>query len=96
MGLYIICVLPLIVLDGHILGFCGTLTIVAVATVMIMLGAKKEKPGKQEEEDAPQSELSKSLIGLIWALGLGVYFLVSFTTGAWHMTWVIFPILFRL
>lgn len=95
-GLYILCPLPLIVL-GDLgmanLGLCGTLAIVAVATVLIMLGAKKEKPGMKDEEDEPQSELSKSLIGLIWALGLGVYFLVSFTTGAWHITWVIFPIL---
>ena len=97
-GLYIICILPLIVLDGHILGFCGTLAIVAVATVMIMLGAKKEKHSQQEidedeDDDAHPSELSKSLTSLIWALGLGIYFLISFTTGDWHITWVIFPIL---
>ena len=95
-GLYILCPLPLLLLSDlgmDILGLCGTLGIVAVATVMIMLGAKKEKPAKQEKDEEPQSELSKSLIGLIWALGLGVYFLVSFTTGAWHMTWVFFPIL---
>ena len=95
-GLYIISILPLIILcelGMEILGLCGTLAIVAVATVMIMLGAKKEKPAEQEEEEEPQSELSKSLVGLIWALGLGVYFLISFTTNDWHITWVIFPIL---
>lgn len=95
-GLYILCPLPLIVLSDlgmDIPGLCGTLGIVAVATVLIILGAKKEKPDEQEEEEEPQSELSKSLVGLIWALGLGVYFLVSFTTNYWHITWVIFPIL---
>lgn len=92
-GLYIICILPLMILDGHILGFCGTLAIVAVATVMIMLGAKKESPEKKVEEELPQSELSKSLSGLIWAIGLGIYFLLSFSTNDWHITWVIFPIL---
>lgn len=95
-GLYILCPLPLILLSDlgmDILGLCGTLGIVAVATVMIMLGAKKEKPAEQEKDEEPQSELSKSLIGLIWALGLGVYFLISFTTNYWHITWVIFPIL---
>lgn len=92
-GLYIICILPLVILDGHILGFCGTLSIVAVATVLIMLGARKEPPEKQEKNEKPQSELSKSLGGLIWAIGLGIYFLVSFTTNHWHITWVIFPIL---
>lgn len=100
-GLYILCPLPLFVLGDlgmDSFGLCGTLAIVAVATVMIMLGAKKEKSGKQEieedeDDDAPQSELRKSLTSLIWALGLGVYFLISFTTGDWHITWIIFPIL---
>ncbi len=95
-GLYILSPLPLIVLGdmgNDNMGLCGTLVIVAAATVMIMLGAKKETPKKEKNAEAPQSELSKSLSGLIWAIGLGIYFLLSFTTGNWHITWVIFPIL---
>ena len=96
-GLYIICMLPLIILDGDILGFCGTLAIVAVATVMIMLGAKEEVPKKEpKNREIPQSELSKSLSGLIWAIGLAIYFLLSFSTGDWHITWTIFPVLVAL
>lgn len=96
-GLYILCPLPLIVLGdlgmGN-LGLCGTLLIVAVATILIMLGAKKDtQEEKNKEQNPPESELKKSITGLIWALGLAVYFLLSFTTRAWHMTWVIFPIL---
>lgn len=30
--------------------------------------------------------------GAIWALTVLVYILVSFATGAWHITWVIFLI----
>ena len=56
-GLYIICILPLIILDGHILGFCGTLSIVAVATVLIMLGAKKENKEPQKENDNPNKKI---------------------------------------
>lgn len=50
-GLYILCPLPLIVLDSmgmEIYGLCGTMGIVAVATVLIILGGKKgalRKPG---------------------------------------------------
>lgn len=29
---------------------------------------------------------------MIWAIGLALYFLVSFATFAWHITWLIFPI----
>lgn len=98
-GLYILCLLPLIVLSEmgmSTFGFCGTLSIVAVATVLMILGAKKETPQdtRQEYEPAsPGSELRKSIGSFIWAIGLAVYFILSFTTFAWHITWVIFPII---
>ena len=97
-GLYILSMIPLIVLSGlgmDTIGLCGTLAMVAVATVLILLGAKKDFPEKRKKEDTP-SELSKSLSGVIWAAGLGVYFLLSFSTGAWHITWAIFPVLVAL
>lgn len=95
-GLYILCPIPLFVLSGMwnmgIPGLCGTLTLVAVATVLIILGAKKETENADVELGTPQSALAKSINGLIWAIGLAIYFIVSFLTGAWYITWVIFPI----
>ena len=95
-GLYILCPIPLFVLSGiwnmGIPGLCGTLTLVAVATVLIILGAKKEDEEAEVTSNSPQSALAKSVTGLIWAIGLAAYFLVSFLTGSWHITWVIFPI----
>ena len=95
-GLYILCPIPLFVLSGMlnmgIPGLCGTLTFAAVATVLIILGAKKETENADVEPGTPQSALAKSINGLIWAIGLAIYFLVSFLTGAWYITWVIFPI----
>ncbi len=97
-ALYILCPIPLLVLGTlendmlEIVGLCGLLAIVAVATVLMMLGAKKEQ--KQDEEvEGPKSPLTKSISGLLWTLGLAGYFLVSFATDDWHITWVIFPIL---
>lgn len=99
-GLYILCPLPLIVLcelGTETLGLCGTLAIVAVATVMILLAGKKERPEKDDKEsDDNESELNKSISAVLWAVGLGVYFLLSFTTRAWHITWTIFPVLVAL
>lgn len=92
-GLYIICIMPLIISDGHILGFCGTLVIVAVATVLIMLGAKKEE-NKQERDS--RSPLQKGVSALVWAIGLAVYVCWSFTCFEWHITWIVFPILAAL
>ena len=95
-GLYILCPIPLFVLSGMlnmgIPGLCGTLTLVAVATVLIILGAKKETENADVEPGTPQSALVKIINGLIWAIGLAIYFIVSFLTGAWYITWVIFPI----
>ena len=95
-GLYILCPLPLIVL-GEIgmdtFGLCGLLCFVAVATVLMILGAKKQDSPEKEDSDEPKSEMGKSVSSLIWAIGLAVYLILSFLTGAWHITWVIFPIL---
>ena len=98
-GLYIICPMPLFILSDlgmSTIGLCGTLAIVAVATVLIILGGKKSgKPEENEEEytSNPQKELRKSILDLIWAVGLVGYFILSFMTSAWHITWLLFPII---
>lgn len=95
-GLYILCPLPLIVLSElgmDTFGLCGLLCFVAVATVLMILGAKKQDSPEKEDSDEPKSEMGKSVSSLIWAIGLAVYLVLSFLTGAWHITWVIFPIL---
>ena len=95
-GLYILCPLPLIVLcemGMEIFGLCGLLCFVAVATMLMILGAKKQDSPEKEDSDEPKSEMGKSVSSLIWAIGLAVYLILSFLTGAWHITWVIFPIL---
>ena len=99
-GLYILCPIPLFVVGGMLnmdtIGLCGTLTFVAIATALMILGAKKEaaepKTGAAEKV-SPETELQKSVSSLIWAIGLAIYFIVSFLTGAWYITWVIFPII---
>ena len=95
-GLYILCPLPLIVLSElgmDTFGLCGLLCFVAVATVLMILGAKKQDSPEKEDADEPKSEMGKSVSSLIWAIGLAVYLILSFLTGAWHITWVIFPLL---
>ena len=71
---------------------------------MLILLGKKNGPGEdtqehtasaqaQETSESPRQELRKSIKSLIWAIGLAAYFIVSFSTGAWYVTWVIFPII---
>ena len=99
-GLYILSPLPWIVLGDmdmgmDALGLCGTLAIVAVATVLIMLGAKKENKESQKENDT-RTPLQKGVSALVWAIGLAVYICWSFTCFEWHITWIVFPILAAL
>ena len=93
--LYIISIIPLIVLSEmgmDIFGFCGTLAIVAVATVLIMLGSRKEPKQPKSQETTPERQQQKSISSAVWAVGVALYFFVSFVSGRWEVTWIIFPI----
>lgn len=97
-GLYILCPVPLIVLSNFgldILGVCGLLALVALATVLIILGAAKDEDEEDDEKEdflTPNQQLKKSIDSLIGAITLVLYFVISFMTGAWSITWVIFLI----
>lgn len=95
--LYIISMIPLIVLSEfglEIIGLCLTLLIVGIATALIMLapGSKKEPAQAPQQQMTPKQQMKKAINGTISTVGLVVYFVVSFATGAWMITWLIFPI----
>lgn len=98
-ALYILCAVPLILfsslLSWDIIGLCLTLAMVAYATYLMIITGKKDDD--EEEEDnhtpSPRKKLKKSIGSLVWAIGLAVYFILSFATGAWYITWILFPII---
>jgi len=99
-AMYILCAAPLIVLSelgADTLGLCLTLALVACATYLMIITGKKDEDDETEmngkEVLTPRQELKKSIGNLIWAIGLAVYFIMSFATGAWYITWIIFPII---
>lgn len=96
-GIYIIAIIPLLLLDSmdrDILGLCLTLLLVAAATILLIMNSvpDKEDSEKTSEVLAPQQELKKSIKTMINTIGLIAYFVISFATGMWHITWLIFPI----
>jgi len=102
--LYIICPIPIIFLDRwgwDEIGVCITLVIVAIATALLILFRKKEDQKAPVFEDAParksnqarKASLKKSVGSLISTVGLVLYFIISFASGAWFITWLIFPII---
>jgi len=95
-GIYIISAIPLITLDsvGHdIWGLSLTLILVAIATILMVMNGSRREEEQEPRKAAEESSLAKSISSLIWTIGLVAYFLISFTTQAWYITWLIFPII---
>ena len=97
-GLYIICIIPLIILSElglNILGLCATLSIVAVATVAIIQNQEpddEETASRSQTADSPKKKLNDSIRSLVGIITLVVYLGISFLTGAWYITWLLFPL----
>lgn len=97
-AMYILCPVPLFILSEsglETMGLCFTLVLVAAATALMIISKKKssDEPRHEEYKLTPLQEFKKSVGNLVWAIGLAVYFIISFMTGAWYATWVIFPII---
>jgi hypothetical protein len=105
--LYIISVIPMIALSGvgnALLGLALMLLMVAAATgLIIYIAMTKPKYHKTEDtmvEDFKEwkstkdnrNEVYKSIKSAVWMLTVVSYIIVSFGTGAWHISWVIFLI----
>lgn len=104
-AMYILCPVPLFILTNlgvSTLGLCLTIGLVAAATYVMVSYGKSDRDETDKgtsgypnpnEKQSPQANLKKSAGSFVWAIGLAVYFLLSFMTGAWFITWVIFPII---
>ena len=92
-AMYICSAVPLFILGdlGYgSLGLCMTILLVGAATYLMLL---TRKPGEQApREKKPQDPRKKAISTLINTITVILYFIISFTTQAWAITWLIFPI----
>ena len=96
-GLYIFSLVAIILcaalFDQPIIGVSIFFTIIAVATGLIIYSSivygKSEKE-KVKESKEPKNVVLKGITEIISIAGVIAYLLVSFLTGAWHITWIIF------
>lgn len=102
--LYILCIVPIILTNGNSLGVCLMLIMIAFATGLIIFRSKTRgsymrqddtmmesfKEWKSEENE--RRSVQHAINSTIFSLCLALYFIISFATGAWHITWVIFLI----
>lgn len=101
--LYIFSVIPVIVMqdeNGVILMF----VIVGLATgLIIYYGMTKPKYQKIDDtlveefkewksKSTEQNSMFKAISSVIWLITVAIYMLISFATGAWHITWILFLI----
>ena len=88
---FILCPVPLLlcVVEGQVMiGITMMLVIIAVGTMLMVVSGKE-----QAQPPRRHGSLFVSIaMSLLWPLATIVYFLISFSTGAWHLTWLVFPI----
>ena len=102
-ALYILSPVPVILLQEE-LGLMFLFLFAAVATgLLIYNGVTRERYVKaddtmvEEFKEWKQNGKQKNkavdaIIGSFWLIAVCVYLVVSFMTGAWHITWIIFLI----
>lgn len=89
--------------NGAIIGLGFMFLMIAVATGMIIYNANTKYNSPKNQGIAKkfkhshgvvssQKRIKNQISGIIWTCVLVVYFLVSFLTGAWYITWLIFLI----
>ena len=88
--LYILSVTPFVVLKNEKLSIVLFFVMIAVATMLIVFGAiAKPKFEDEKKSDTPESNLYKRICSIMSGVVLVIYLLLSFLTGAWYITWVL-------
>ncbi len=98
-AMYILCPVPLFILSdigNGGLGLCMMFLLIAAATALLIIYGK-DKPQVSSYRSQcrvyePRSELMHSIQKLIRILAWIVFLALSFTTQAWLVTWLVFPI----
>lgn len=104
--LYILCVIPPIIAAelgwNDATGPCGMFLLIGIATAIIVFNNMSKptvpkmdgtimeefKEWKASQDDRKKAR--KSINSALWSVILVLYFLISFSTGAWYITWVLF------
>lgn len=104
--MYILSVVPVIVLGDllPVVGVVAMFVMIAAATGLLVYN-HATKPKRQNDrgtvvsdfkqwqtQTSSRKQLLQAVRAAYWPLVLALYFLLSFTTGKWYITWVIFLI----
>lgn len=102
--LYILSVIPVIILDGSTFSVVVMFLMIAAATGMLVYNhlsrphytraddtvVEEFKEWKSDTDD--KRHLAHSINAALWPLIVVLYFIISFASGAWAVSWVVFPL----
>ena len=95
-SMYIISLVSIIicaeVFNSPIIGVSLFFTIIAIATGLLIYNGIYYKKESKDEPTTKQKTIISQVQGIVGIIGVIIYLLVSFSTYAWHITWIIFII----
>lgn len=94
-AMYILCAVPLFILTefGYdTLGLCLTLALVATATYLMIITKGKDEDEPIQDSKKNEYSVKAEVERIIRLIALVTFLVISFLTGAWYITWLIFPI----
>ncbi|MEI7884133.1 MAG: permease prefix domain 1-containing protein [Clostridia bacterium] len=101
--LYILCVIPVIILESST-GIVLMFVFVAIATGLIIYNNMTrlkytklddtvvEEFREWKATNSNKHQAYKAISSALWSITVVIYIIISFSTMAWHITWVIFLI----
>ena len=94
--MYIFAVIAIILFSAQfdlpIIGLSVFMTLCALATGLIVYNGVYYSRESREEKKTKKNTICKQVTGIVDAIGVTIYLIVSFATSAWHITWIIFLI----
>ena len=94
--LYILSIVFIIlfaaVFEQPVIGVCVFFVFVAMATGLIIYNSIFYSKKTKDSNETKQNTLVKQVINIVDIIGVIIYLFVSFTTMAWHLTWLIWVI----
>ena len=95
-SMYIISLVSIIlcaeIFNSPIIGVSLFFTIIAIATGLLIYNGIYYKKESKDEPTTKQKTIISQVQGIVGIIGVIIYLLVSFSTYAWHITWIIFII----
>lgn len=93
-SLYILSVIPFFVLDNNKIRMTAFFAIIAAATMLIVFAAlsKPKKTAGITTLPTKENKLYKMFTSILSGIVLCLYMLISFATGMWNITWIIWVI----